>query len=112
MRPMHPMCPMVLKMMIHSKKRISLQMASDRPRSRNGYNKGFQQKYYSKNRSSRFYNRKLILAIIIVLVSGLTFGLWFFFISNSDNAIDTSENFLPPNCYSINGREICPSPKS
>ena len=62
------------------------------------------------NRSSRFYNRKLILAIIIVLVAGITFGVWFFFNSNSDNAIDTSENFLPPNCYSINGKQICPNP--
>jgi hypothetical protein len=65
----------------------------------------------NSNRSSRFYNRKLILGIIIVAVAGLTFGVWFFFISNSDNAIDTSENFLPPNCYSINGKQICPSPK-
>jgi hypothetical protein len=63
MRPMHPMCPIMLKMMIHSKKRISLQMASDGPRSRNGYNKGFQQKYYSKNRDwilekKKIYNQK------------------------------------------------------
>ncbi len=33
MRPIRPMCPIVLKMMIHSKRRISLQMASDRDRS-------------------------------------------------------------------------------
>ncbi|HEX7178732.1 MAG TPA: hypothetical protein VF220_03330 [Nitrososphaeraceae archaeon] len=64
------------------------------------------------NPSSRFVSKKLILVIIIVLVAGITFGVWFFFISDSDNAIDTSDNFLPPNCYSVNGKQICPSPKS
>ena len=64
------------------------------------------------NPSSRFVSRKLILVTIIVLVAGITFGVWFFFISDSDNAIDTSDNFLPPNCYSVNGKQICPSPKS
>lgn len=63
------------------------------------------------NRSFRFLNRKLIVAIIIVAAAGITFGIWFFFISDSDNAIDTSDNFLPPNCYSVNGKQICPSPK-
>jgi len=62
------------------------------------------------NRSFRFLNRKLILAIIIVAAAGITFGIWFFF-TYSDNAIDTSDNFLPPNCYSINGKQICPSSK-
>ena len=64
------------------------------------------------NPSSRFVSRKLILVTIIVLVAGITFGVWFFFISDSDNALDTSDNFLPPNCYSVNGKQICPSPKS
>jgi hypothetical protein len=66
----------------------------------------------NSNHSRRLLGRRLILGIIIVLVAGITFGVWFFLISNSDNAIDTSENFLPPNCYSINGKQICPSPKS
>jgi hypothetical protein len=63
------------------------------------------------NRSFKFFNRKLILAIIIVAAAGITFGIWFLF-TYSDNAIDTSDNFLPPNCYSINGKQTCPSPKS
>lgn len=63
MRPMRPMCPIVLKMMIHSKSRIRLQMAGDRVKPRNGYNKQFQQKYYSKNRDwilekKKIYNQK------------------------------------------------------
>jgi hypothetical protein len=65
----------------------------------------------NSNRSFRFFNRKLILAMIIVAVAGITFGIWFLF-TNSNNAIDTSDNFLPPNCYSINGKQVCPSPKS
>jgi hypothetical protein len=60
---------------------------------------------------SRFFGRRLILAIIIVLVAGLTFGLWFFFISDSNNAAENSDIYLPPNCYSVNGKQICP-PKS
>jgi len=32
----------------------------------------------NSNAPSRFFGRRLILAIIIVLVAGLTFGLWFF----------------------------------
>jgi len=72
----------------------------------------FREDVDKSNRSFRFHNRKLILAIIIVAAAGITFGIWFFFISDSDNAIDTSDNFLPPNCYSVNGKQICPSPKS
>ena len=54
--------------------------------------------------------KKLILALIIVLVSvvGLIVGVSFFFISDSDNAAQNSENYLPPNCYSINGKQTCP----
>lgn len=59
---------------------------------------------------SRFLGRRLILAVIIVLIAGITFGVWFFFISDSDNAIENSDNFLPPNCYSINGKHTCPKP--
>lgn len=55
--------------------------------------------------------RRLGLAIIIVLVSGIMFGFWFFFISDLDNVIWHNDNYLPPNCYSINGEQICP-PKS
>jgi hypothetical protein len=62
-------------------------------------------------RSFRFFNRKLILAIIIVAVANITFCVWFFFITGSDIAIGNSDKYLPPNCYSINGKQICP-PKS
>ena len=65
----------------------------------------------NSNAPTRFFGRRLTLAIIIVLVARLTFGLRFFFISDSDNAVENSDIFLLPNCYSINGRQTCP-PKS
>ena len=65
----------------------------------------------NSNAPSRLFSRRLILAIIIVLVAGLTFGLWFFFISDSNDATENSNIYLPPNCYSVNGKQICP-PKS
>jgi len=65
----------------------------------------------NSNAPSRLFGRRLILAIIIVLVAGLTFGLWFFFISDSNNAAENSDIYLPPNCYSVNGKQTCP-PKS
>jgi hypothetical protein len=65
----------------------------------------------NSNAPSRFFGRGLILAIIIVLVAGLTFGLLVFFISDSNNAAENSDIYLPPNCYSVNGKQTCP-PKS
>ena len=50
----------------------------------------------------------MMLVIIIVVVAGFVFGVWFFSISESDNAIQNSENYLPPNCYSVNGKQTCP----
>jgi hypothetical protein len=61
------------------------------------------------NQSRRILGGKLILAIIIVLVANIAFGVLFFFISGSDNTIWNSDKYLPPNCYSINGKQICPS---
>jgi hypothetical protein len=61
-------------------------------------------------RSTRFFSKRMLLAIIIVLVAGFTFGLWFFFISDSNNAIENNDNFLPPDCYLLNGKQIYPKP--
>ncbi|MGB5090746.1 MAG: hypothetical protein WBN72_07365 [Nitrososphaeraceae archaeon] len=49
----------------------------------------------NSNAPSRFFGRRLILVIIVVLVAGLTVGLWFFFIPDSDNAVENSDNYLP-----------------
>ena len=63
------------------------------------------------SRSARFFGKRMLL-VIIILVGGLTFGLWYFFIFNSNNATENSDVYLPPNCYSVNGKQICPPPKS
>jgi hypothetical protein len=65
----------------------------------------------NSNAPSRFFGRRLILVIIVALVAGLTFGLSFFFVSDSDNAVQNSDIYLAPNCYSVNGKHTCP-PKS
>jgi len=62
----------------------------------------------NSNRSTKFLSKKMMLVIIIVVVAGFVFGVWFFSISESDNAIQNSENYLPPNCYSVNGKQTCP----
>jgi hypothetical protein len=64
----------------------------------------------NSNQSNRLLGRRLILGIIIVVFVNII-GVWFFVISGLDNAIGNSEKYLPPNCYSINGKQICP-PKS
>jgi hypothetical protein len=62
----------------------------------------------NSNQQGRLIGRRLTLTIIIVLVTGIMLGAWFFFISDLVNAIGKNDNYLPPNCYSINGKQICP----
>ena len=50
------------------------------------------------------------LMIMIILVAGLAFGLWFFFISDSNSADKNNGVLLPANCYSVNGKQTCPLP--
>jgi hypothetical protein len=64
------------------------------------------------NRSTRFFGKRILLAIIIILIAGLSFAVWYFFISDSNNVEKNSDVYLPPNCYSVNGKQICPPPKS
>lgn len=59
------------------------------------------------NRSRFFGNRILLTIIIIILVAGLAFGLWYFFIYGSQIAPQNSDVYLPPNCYSVNGKQTC-----
>jgi hypothetical protein len=64
------------------------------------------------NRSNRLLGRNLIIAIIIVLVATLVIGVCFFSVSSSGFGVGITEKYLPPNCYSINGNQICPIHKS
>ena len=63
------------------------------------------------SRSAGFFG-KIMLLVIIILVGGLAFGLWYFFIYGSQIAPQNSDVYLPPNCYSVNGKQTCPPPKS
>lgn len=62
----------------------------------------------NSNTSSGFFGRKLILAMIIAVVVIVIFAVWFFFISDTYNATENSDNYVPSNCYSINGKQTCP----
>jgi hypothetical protein len=65
------------------------------------------------SRSIRFLAKWVkFLMIMIILVAGLAFGLWYFFLSGSDNAIKNNGPLLPSNCYSVNGKQTCVTPKS
>jgi predicted secreted protein len=56
---------------------------------------------------SRFNNRLKTIIIIAVVVSGIIFGI-FYFAGHYNTLSDTTTNYLPPNCYSLNGKQICP----
>jgi hypothetical protein len=64
------------------------------------------------DQSNRLFARKLIIGIIIVLVATLAVGVWFFSFSSLGLGIGNTGKYLPPNCYSINGNQICPPHKS
>ena len=65
------------------------------------------------SRSIRFLAKWVkFLMIMIILVAGLAFGLWYFFLSGSHNAINNKGAVLPSNCYSVNGKQTCVTPKS
>ena len=64
------------------------------------------------NQSNRLLGGKLIVALIIVLVATFVVGAWFFSISSLGLGVGITEKYLPPNCYSINGNQICPIHKS
>ena len=52
-----------------------------------------------------FFRKKLFMAMLIALFVIVVFLVWFFFASDSNQTI------LPPSCYSVNGEQICPTPK-
>ena len=61
----------------------------------------------SKSSLTKFNKRKLIVITIIISVAAIIIGMWFFFMNEHNFG---STNFLPPNCYMINGKQICPNP--
>jgi hypothetical protein len=51
---------------------------------------------------------KRVWLIILISVAVITFAIWLFFIPGYI-PLDNSE-ILPPNCYSLNGKQVCPNP--
>ena len=61
----------------------------------------------SKSTLSKFIKRKLIVITIIITVAAIIIGIWLFFMGELKFE---STDILPPNCYMINGKQICPNP--
>lgn len=53
-------------------------------------------------------NGKLKIIIIAVVVAVIIFG--FFYFVGHYKTLNETTNYLPPNCYSVNGKQICPNP--
>jgi hypothetical protein len=48
-----------------------------------------------------------VVIIIISVVSVTLSVVWFFLIPHARN-LENANNVLPPDCYSVNGKQICP----
>ena len=59
----------------------------------------------SKSSLSKFNKRKLIVITLIISIAAIIIRMSFFFMNEHYFG---STNFLPPNCYMINGKQICP----
>ncbi|HKQ22762.1 MAG TPA: hypothetical protein VJS91_12025 [Nitrososphaeraceae archaeon] len=68
-------------------------------------------KYNSEHSSTllRVLGKKKLLFVIIITITAIAFGVWFFFMSEESNIIESRYDFVPPNCYIINGKQICPT---
>jgi uncharacterized BrkB/YihY/UPF0761 family membrane protein len=58
--------------------------------------------------SIRFFERKLFLVLIIALVAGIIFTASFVLVFDTQSEEVAKNNLLPPDCYSINGKQVCP----
>jgi hypothetical protein len=61
----------------------------------------------NSKRPSKLADRRVWL-IVVIAVAVIMFAVWLFFISGYIG-LDNSE-MLPPNCYSLNGKQVCPNP--
>ena len=60
---------------------------------------------------SRLRQRKTLFIIAAIIIGATIFVLVFFFMDENNELenTNTNTNYLPPNCYSINGEIICPN---
>ena len=66
---------------------------------------------YDSEHSSRLLRvlGKKLLFVIIITITAIVFGVWFFFMNEKSNTIESRHNFVQPNCYIINAKQICPT---
>lgn len=58
--------------------------------------------------ASKLAHKKLML-IMIIVGAVIIIAIWLFFISGTYNPFYETDT-LPPDCYSVNGKQICPNP--
>ena len=61
------------------------------------------------SRIPRLRQRKTLLIIAAIIIAATIFALVFFFMDKNNELENTNTNYLPPNCYSLNGAIICPN---
>jgi uncharacterized membrane protein YukC len=49
------------------------------------------------------------MIIAAIIIAATIFALVFFFMDKNNELENTNTNYLPPNCYSLNGEIICPN---
>ncbi len=61
------------------------------------------------SRIPKLRQRKTQLIIAAIIIAATIFALVFFFMDKNNELENTNTNYLPPNCYSLNGEIICPN---
>jgi len=61
----------------------------------------------NNSRISRLLQRKITLIIIAIIVAAIIWAIMFFF--GDENNKSKNTKYLPPNCYSLNDKIICPN---
>ena len=61
------------------------------------------------SRIPRLRQRKTLMIIAAIIISATIFALVFFFMDKNNELENTNADYLPLNCYSLNGEIICPN---
>ena len=64
----------------------------------------------NNSRISRLFQRKIALIIIAIIIAATIWAMIFFF--GDENNKSKNTKYLPPNCYLLNDKIICPNNKN
>ena len=64
--------------------------------------------HIDKSRNSILGERTTILIIAAIIIAISMFVVIFIIIPEKNELDNTNTNYLPPDCYSLNGKTICP----